>query len=180
MKPSDRLLALRYAKALFAAAEKAGRTDKVRQDLASAVRGLRDRMRALQHPLVPVESKKKAVRQALPSLDPVAAGFLDLLVEKKRGGLLAVVAAAFEKVLDQQRGTVRAQVRSALPLADPEKERLSRVLERFSGKKVQLEVRQDPGLIGGVVVRLGDWVLDASLAGRLGRLRENLGASEAR
>ena len=69
---------------------------------------------------------------------------------------------------------VRAQVRSALPIPAADQESLRKGLEQFSGKTVQLEVREDSALIGGIIVRMGDWVLDASFAHRLKQLRDSI------
>jgi F-type H+-transporting ATPase subunit delta len=77
-------------------------------------------------------------------------------------------------MLDAQRGTVRAHVRSAGRLGEAEQRRLTDDLRKFSGKEVILDVKESPELLGGVVVRMGDWVLDGSLQGKLRRLAAQL------
>jgi F-type H+-transporting ATPase subunit delta len=180
MQASDRLLAQRYAKALFDAAAKQDAGDDVRVELADSVRRLRDHEKTFKHPLLPSAEKKKAHRKILGGKSsPLVSRFLDVLIDKKRWSLLPLTITGFDKILDDSKGIARAQVRSARPLADAEKEKLRKGLEKFSGKKVQVEVKEDPSLIGGVVVRMGDWVLDASLSRRLVHLRERMAGTES-
>lgn len=180
MQASDRLLAQRYAQALYDAAEKKGQADSIRRELSESVRKLRDRQSQFQHPLIPLEEKKRLHRKILgASESPLLAGFLDLLVDKKRWGLLPLAAAGFDRIVDVGHGVVKAQVRVARALDPQQSESLRKGLERFSGKKVQLESREDPSLLGGLVVRMGDWVLDASLLRRLNRLRDRMAGTES-
>jgi F-type H+-transporting ATPase subunit delta len=173
MQSSERLLAGRYARALFEAAAARKEEDRVRRELAEAARALREHEKAFLHPLLPAGEKKALLKKLVKGVSPVTQRFLELLVERKRWALLAAAAQGYERALDESRKTVRAQVRSARALPADEQERLRKRLEAFVGKTVQLELREDPELIGGVVVRMGDWVLDASLAHRLRRMREN-------
>jgi F-type H+-transporting ATPase subunit delta len=175
MQASDRLLAQRYARALFEAARAAGEAEQVRQELSEAGRKLREHEGSFAHPLLPAEEKRLIVKQALGQITKTAENFFGLLISKKRWGLLPSVTAAYERALDEANGIVRAQVRAALPLADAEKDKLRQGLEKFTGKKVQLEVREAPELIGGFTVRMGDWVLDSSFSHALTRMREALG-----
>lgn len=173
MQASDRLLAKRYAQALFEAAQKSGETERVRKDLVGVARALRDRMKSFQHPLIPIEKKKKMHRQAVRGASPLTERFLDLLIEKKRWSLLTTIGASLDKLLDEERKLLRAQVRTALPLGEFDQQKLRRSLEKFTGRAVHLNLKREPALIGGVVVRIGDWVLDASLSNQLRRLRES-------
>ena len=75
----------------------------------------------------------------------------------------------------RQRGAVRASVRSAGPLSAEDSRRLRKCLEAFSGCVVEMEVSEEPELLGGVAVRLGDWVMDSSLKDRLQSLKEAIG-----
>ena len=97
---------------------------------------------------------------------------MEFLIEKKRFGLLSVVAGNFDRLILQARQVVRARVRAARPLSEADRKRLRESLEAFTGAGVELDVAQDPELLGGVTVRLGDWVLDSSLRGQLQSLKE--------
>lgn len=176
MQSSDRVLAQRYAKALFQAARGAGDPARVRDEIVEASRKLRDHVRTFQHPLIPIEDKKAAHRKLLASASETTRRFLDLLIVRKRWGLLALVASGFDRLLDEEQGLVRAQVRSARRVDDAQRDKLKAGLERFTGRKVQLDEKEDPQLLGGLVVKMGDWVLDASLSHRLKKLKEQLSA----
>ena len=159
MQSCDRILAARYARALFACAAA----------LAGALPLLRD-------PRVAQAQKKSLVRGALQGRSaPLTADFLELLIDKKRFELLPAAARDFERLLERQRGVARARVRAARPLSDADRARLRQRLEAFAGTGVELDVAQDPELLGGVSVRLGDWVLDSSLRGQLRSLKEAIG-----
>lgn len=172
MKMSDRLLARRYARAFYQATAPSGAAEAACAELRAAAESLAGRTAEFSHPRVGVQAKKELVRKVLG--DAVSAPtlrFLDLLVEKKRFGLLPQAAACLEALCDEGRGVAHAAVRTAAPLSEEEAGRLSGKLGAFARKTMVLDVQTDPELLGGVVVRLGDWVFDASLRGRLRRLR---------
>ena len=174
MQASDRVLAGRYAAALFQAAAAKNEEQKVQVDLGSAHKLLLDAMSALRHPRVPPASKKKLLHDALGSkVGATTLKFLDLLVDKKRFDLMIMVSAVYAKLAADKRGAAKAHVRTAKPLSPDELKQLSSKLKNFSGKEIELDVKEDPELIGGVTVKIGDWVLDSSLRGQLRRLRES-------
>ncbi len=174
MQASDRVLAGRYAAALFQAASAKGEEQKVQADLGSAHKLLLDAMAALRHPRVPPASKKKLVHDALgDKVGATTLKFLDLLVDKKRFDLMIMVSAVFTKLAADKRGSAKAHVRSAAPLSPEAQRELAAKLKNFTGKEIELDVKEDPELIGGVTVKIGDWVLDSSLRGQLRRLRES-------
>jgi F-type H+-transporting ATPase subunit delta len=174
MQASDRVLAGRYAAALFQAAAAKGEEQKVQADLGSAHKLLLDEMSALRHPRVPPASKKKLVHDAL--RDKVGATtltFLDLLVDKKRFDLMIMVSAVYAKLAAEKRGAAKAHVRTAAPLSPEAQQQLIAKLKTFTGKEIELDVKEDSELIGGITVKIGDWVLDSSLRGQLRRLKES-------
>lgn len=174
MQASDRVLAGRYAAALFQAAAAAGEEQKVSADLGSAHKLLLDAMAALRHPRVPPASKKKLLHDALAGkIGATTLRFLDLLVDKKRFDLMVMVAANYARLAADKRGSVKAHVRTAVPLSPDAQQQLAAKLKKFIGKDIELDVKEDPELIGGVAVKIGDWVLDSSLRGQLRRLRES-------
>ena len=109
-----------------------------------------------------------------PSASPKTLKLMELLIDKKRFGLLPTVAAEFGRLADEARGLVRAQVRAAAELSPAESERLQAALGALSGKRVAVSVSAAPELLGGAVVRMGDWVIDGSIQGRLRRLEKHL------
>jgi F-type H+-transporting ATPase subunit delta len=174
MQASDRVLAGRYAAALFQAAAAKGEEQKVQADLGSAHKLLLDAMAALRHPRVPPASKKKLVHDALgDKVGPTTLTFLDLLVDKKRFDLMIMVSAVYAKLAAEKRGAAKAHVRTAAPLSPDAQQLLVAKLKKFTGKEIELDVKEDPELIGGITVKIGDWVLDSSLRGQLRRLKES-------
>lgn len=175
MTSSDRILARRYAAALFLSAAVAGEEERTAAELREAARALGPRMAQFRHPKTPVSRKRDALREELGNrVCSRTLRWLELLVEKKRFDLLPQAASDYGKLLDESRGTVRAEARTAFELDAPQSQELARRLEAFAGKKVLLSAAVDPGLLAGMVVRMGDWVLDSSLQGELRRLRERL------
>ena len=174
MQASDRVLAGRYAAALFQAADKKGDDQKVAVDLGVARDRLLDATAALRHPRVSVADKKKLLHAQLDGkVGPTTLRFLELLIEKKRYELFAMVAAVYARLAADKRGVAKAHVRTAAPLSADAQKTLAARLKIFAGKDIELEIKEDPELIGGVAVKIGDWVLDSSLRGQLRRLRES-------
>ncbi|HAM34436.1 MAG TPA: ATP synthase F1 subunit delta [Elusimicrobia bacterium] len=176
MQTSDRTLASRYARALFACACDQGEEESVARDLKACARVLAAAGSLLRDPRVSTAEKKNLVMQIVGrQARPLTVDFLDLLIEEKRFNLVLLVAQDVEKLLAQKRQRARAKVRAARPLSDDDRRRLRERLERFAGCGVELEVEEDPDLLGGVSVRLGDWVLDGSLRGQLEGIKEAIG-----
>ena len=174
MQASDRVLAGRYAAALFQAAAAKGEDQKVLADLSLAQKFLLDANATLRHPRVAIAEKKKIIHAALTGkVTAVTLRFLDLLVEKKRYELLAMLSSVYGRLAADKRGVAKAVVRTARPLTSDEQKTLSARLKIFAGKDIELEVKEDPELIGGVAVKIGDWVLDSSLRGQLRRMKES-------
>ena len=174
MQASDRVLAGRYASALFQAAAAKGEDQKVWTDIGAARDLLLDQSAPLRHPRVSVADKKKLLRAKLEEkIGATALRFLELLVEKKRYELFAMVAAVYGRLAADKRGVAKAHVRTAAPLSADAQTALAARLKIFAGKDIELEIKEDPELIGGVAVKIGDWVLDSSLRGQLRRLRES-------
>ena len=174
----DHKVARRYARALFAAASRAGKTDRVEEDLRT-LRMLWESSpkipEALESPLVPAERKIEVIDKILVrELDGLTAEFLRLLVHKRREEILLAVDEEYRLHLDEARGLVRAQALVAVPIDESQRAGLVSGLAQRTGKQIELSVDVDPGIIGGVVVRLGDTVIDGSVRGSLERLREQM------
>jgi F-type H+-transporting ATPase subunit delta len=178
MQTADRVLAGRYAKALFEAADAAGEADRLLKDLKELERFCWDGQAWLRNPRLPAAEKKRRAGAALAGKASArTVRFAEFLIEKKRLELVPLFSLNVGRLVAERKNLARAQVRCARALTADEQARLRRALEGFSGKSVELEVREDPDLLGGAVVRLGDWVLDGSLRGQLGRLVKDLAAA---
>jgi F-type H+-transporting ATPase subunit delta len=163
----DTTVAARYARALLIVTEKRGQTARVLEDLKGVAQVLAPGGRAanfLGSPGVKTEDKRKLLRSALePQVDRSTLVFVDLLIRKQRLGEFPTIVTEFEALVEELQGIQRAQVVSAVPLAEAERERLHRELERMTRRKVRLHADVDPALLGGVLVRLGDRVIDRSV-----------------
>ena len=110
-------------------------------------------------------------------LEPLTHRFLSVVLEHQRIPLLGEITEAYEFLLNERLGVVVAQVTSARPLGETEKQDLARALRTRTGKQVQMTFSLDPGLIGGVVAQVGSTIYDGSVRGQLDRLRAELAAS---
>ncbi len=174
MQSSDRVLAGRYAAALFQAASAKSEDQAVQADLGVARERLLSRDALLRHPRVPIVDKKNLAGAELGKVGATTARFISLLIEKKRYELFPMIAAMYARLAAEKRGVVKAVVRSARPLPADAQKTLAARLKAFVGKDVEIEVKEDPELIGGVAVKIGDWALDSSLRGQLRRMRESI------
>ena len=174
----NRKAARRYARALFQWAADNEQVESVQRDLEQVllqVQTVPDFEKVLVHPLISDARKGHLLRQAFEGRisDPLL-GFLVLLEEHRRMDVLPAVCEDFAQQALAYRGEVEAEVRAAVPLTPVETDRLQRVLDQRLGKKARINLQIDPELIGGLVVRVGDMVIDGSIQTFLGALREHL------
>jgi len=173
-----RRAAKRYGRALFEKAREQERLDAVLEDLGAVVAAMERSPRVaevVRTPILAPQVKKEALAQALGrEIDPLVLDFLKLLVDKRRMNLLAACLEEYRAALDDYRGLLRVEVASAVALLPEEESRLIHILETQSGKRVLLSRRLDPSLLGGVVVRYDDTLVDGSVLAQLQRLRNRL------
>lgn len=176
---SEITISRRYAQALDEQAEAAGKSANVAADMSLIREGLlasRELSGLFDSPVVSRE-KKAAVLRALFSerVDTITLRFLELLVEKRREGLFTEIVKAYQELRDRQLGVVSVSARTALQLSSEDENRLVGSLEKLTGSKVRLETKIDAAILGGIVIRVGDTVYDASVVNQLASLRERLG-----
>ena len=175
---SDRTVARRYAQALYEEAESTDVLEAADRDIAllrETVSASADLTRFFRSPLIAREKKNAVVKQLFSErVNALTLRFLRLLVEKEREDILPEIARAYQHLRDEQEGVVEATASVAIPVPASEERRLQQAIERMTGKRIRLHVRHDPGLIGGIVVRVGDTVYDGSVAHQLKGLRERL------
>ena len=174
----DIRVARRYAAALFGVAVRDDILDAVAADLTLISRFVAEvpYLRAvLMQPLVSDERKNKVATDAFGDrVTATSLNFLKLLIRKRREDLIDECVREFRVLLAERNNTAEATAYSAVPLLPAQAERLTRGLEAMTGKTVQLTTEIDESMIGGVVVRLGDTVIDGSVRGRLRRLEQQL------
>jgi len=132
----------------------------------------------LRNPQLDPRARAAALEDVLAGGDQLLRNFLLVLVDKGRIGELEVIAEEFERLVAEQEGVLSAELTTAVELSDDDERRLLQQIETASGHKVEATRYVDPGLIGGIVLQVGSHRLDASVRGRLDRLRRALvGAS---
>lgn len=175
MQASDRILARRYARALFQAGIDRKQEERLHQDLNESLKLLWNRMEIFRHPGIGAALQRTFLKYLVgPKISERTIKFLEILIDKKRFFLLPLVTTDYGTMLDEHRGIARAQVLSSGKIAESEQSRLRRDLKNSFSKEIVLEIKESPELLGGMVVRIGDWVLDGSLHGKLRRLAAQL------
>lgn len=168
-----------YAKALMSIAREHDLVDRIGEDVAAlreALQSSQELQQFLDNPLIKAESKKSVLRQiAGDSVHNYTLNFLMLLVDRGRILFLDDICQNYQAQLRQLKNIVLAEVTSAGELSDGQKDAIRDKVKSFTGASdVELELEIDPDLIGGIVIRVGSQVLDASLRGQLRRLSLSL------
>ena len=172
-------VAKRYARALAEVAADSRMLEAVRDDLRALVDLLREHRALRQFLANPSVSRRDAAETlkeigASMGLAPLTATFLRIVLEGGRIAGLEGILRAYESLVDEQLGRVRAAVTAAAPLAAEAQDRLRQKLSALTGKAVYLDIKEDPALLGGVVAQIGSRIYDGSLKTQLARMRDDL------
>lgn len=178
------ILANRYAKALFAVAQEENAFEEYAKhlnELADTFASVPEVGDALVNPVYPLEVREKVMDHIIVALDasPIMRNFLLLVVRKKRAAVLPEIAEAFQGLVDQLANTCQGTVVSAIELDETLKQKVQETLEKLTGKTVVLTTKVDPSIIGGVVAKVGDLVLDGSIKSQLTGLKESIKGSNS-
>lgn len=166
-----------YANALFQAARERDRLQPVREQLAQVVAAeaeVPELRELLRNPQLDPRARARALEDVFAGGEELLRNFLLVLADKGRTGSLEEIAREFERLMAEHEGVVHAELTTAVALSDEEAQTLLRQIEDASGRKVEASRSVDPGLIGGIVLQVGSHRLDASVRGRLERLRRQL------
>jgi len=177
-------IARRYAKALLLIGKEDGQIDTYREELgafAGLIEQEKDLQQVLINPLYGVEARKTVLTKVIDGLNlsQAMATFLNFLFDKGRIGFLGNINDFFQKFADELKGVARASLVSATELSSETIDKIRSALSERTGKDIILEVEQDPELIGGIVTRIGDLVLDGSVKTQLLNMRESLKRGES-
>lgn len=169
-----------YATAVVAVAEAEGALASVEDELfafAKAVDANATLREAVTNRALPVENRIELVRDVLGDrVHPTTMSIVSFLIEADRARDLSKIADRVAAIAAEERAREVAEVRSAVPLSDAQRERLTQALSRATGKQVEVKVVVDPTVMGGVVARVGDEVFDGSVASRLEDAKQALGS----
>ena len=166
-----------YAKALFEAAEDSGRVDAVQRDLgefADAVEASPELSAFLANPQVDPAAKVGVLGELSEGSDELVHNFLRLIASKGRAGQIPGIRDEFQALVDRAQGRVAVELTTAFELSDDEAASIVAQIEQSSGRKVEATRKVDPELVGGMILQAGSLRVDASVRGRLQRLRHEL------
>jgi F-type H+-transporting ATPase subunit delta len=176
-------VARRYAKALLLIGKDDGRAENYKEELgAISVIMAREKQleAAIFNPSYRASERKKLLQKITEALklSAVMKSFMLLLFEKRRITFLGHINELYQKLADELNGVARASVVSAAKLPDETVGKIREALSKKTGKKVIIEIEQDPDLIGGVITKMGDLVLDGSIKTQIIKMRETLKRGE--
>ena len=166
-----------YARALYEAAKEQDKLDAVREELGDFVEAQRqvpELRELLRNPQLDQRLKASALEELLGGDEKLVRNFLLLLAEKNRVGEIDEIAREFDRLVAEAEGILDVELTTAVELSDEETRDVIAQIEKASGRKVEATQRVDPDLIGGLVLQAGSLRLDASVRGRLDRLRQEL------
>jgi len=173
----------RYAKALLGIGQEDGKYEAYGSSLRDFVDfcGANDELfRVVANKIFSVEERKRVLNLVLKGSGyaPTVQNFLRLLLDKNRIGAIKEISEHYGKLTDELTGVTRAQVLTAWPMKDEAVLKIKRALEGISAGEVKIEVKDDAALIGGIVVKIRDLVLDGSVRAQLEGLKESLKRGE--
>jgi F-type H+-transporting ATPase subunit delta len=177
-------IARRYAKALLIVGKEDGQAETYGDELdgfAKLMAKEKELEQAITNPLYGASGRKKVLETVTDKVgvSKIVASFLLLLFDKGRFDFLSVINDFYQKLADELKGVLRASLVSASELPSETVEKIRTTLSKRTGKDIILQVEQDPSLIGGIVSKIGDLVLDGSIKSQLLNMRESLKRGES-
>jgi len=166
-----------YARSLFEVARDQGKLDELREQLAQFADAL-DQNRELAvfffSPYFSTKEKQQALGRILDGADEVFLNFLELLIENHRMPVIFRTRQQFERLWERENQLLPVDITSAIALDQETTESLGRTIGERAGRKVRLAAHVDPDILGGIVLRVGNSILDASIRNRLEQLRRHV------
>jgi len=166
-----------YARALYEAAHDKGTVDVVQSELselAEAMQATPELEAFLSNPQLDPGAKASVLDEVTSGADPIVRNFVRVVASKGRAGELRQIAEEFEAIVDREQGRLSVELTTAHHLDDSETAAIVRQIEQASGRTVEATRSVDPDLIGGLILQAGSLRVDASVRGRLNRLRREL------
>jgi F-type H+-transporting ATPase subunit delta len=175
---SEYRVAARYAKSILDLSIEQKSLDAVLSDMktfANIVTNSGDMRNLLASPIVPGDKKLAVVKHLFEKhFQPLTIKFFEIIIRKKREGFLGTIAKGFIEQYNQLNNIANATVKSAIELSDAVIDEIKGHIESQTGQKINISATVEPELIGGIVVQVGDKLFDASIAGKLGKLKQEL------
>jgi F-type H+-transporting ATPase subunit delta len=180
---SETQVASVYAKALFDAAQEQGAVLPVGRELGDFVAALAapGPLRAvLANPQIETSAKVRVVGELTRDAQPLVANTLQLLLERGRFEIVEELRAEYDALAAVEAAVVHVEVTSAVELASAIHEKIAARVTEATGRRIELQKRVDPAIVGGLVLRVGDVIVDASVRARISQLRRRLATAELR
>ena len=168
--------ARRYAQAVFEIAQESSDERAWLDDLARIVEIFDDReiQSFLENPKISFDQKQQSLEPHFAGMKELAQNFAYLLVQKRRVGIASDIAHEYQRFLDALEDIAPVEVTTAVPLQKAEQDQIAEKIQNIIGRQLRLTVREDPSILGGLIARVGDQVIDGSVRSRLISLRESL------
>jgi ATP synthase F1 delta subunit len=166
-----------YAEALFEAAKEKGKLDEVHEQLEEFVDALADNREMqlfLFSPYFSSAEKVEGLEKAIADAEPELVNFLNLLIDKHRMPVIFRIRRQFDELWKRENKRLEVTVTSAIELDPDVIEGIGKRIEEQTGQTIELQSRVDPDVLGGVVLQVGNVVLDASIGNRLDKLRKTV------
>jgi F-type H+-transporting ATPase subunit delta len=170
-------LAQVYGRSLFEVAREQGKLDELREQLgqfADALNEHRELAVFFFSPYFSTKEKQEALGGLLDGADEVLINFLKLLIENHRMPVIFRIRQEYGRLWDEENKTLPVEITSAIALDQKTTESLGKTIGERAGRKVTLAARVDPDILGGIIVRVGNSILDASIRNRLEQLRRHV------
>lgn len=178
----NRTVARRYSQAFFELGKENNNLEKLEKDLklvADTISEAADLKRIVENQLIPSEKKQQIFEKVFKNkIEKISLNFLFLIIQKKREPYLEAIHEEFLKFLDEHFGVEESEITVAIDLEEKEKENIRKKISEIIGKKVRLNVKVNPDIMGGIVVRIGDKVIDGSIKTKLSLLEKKLEQAE--
>lgn len=170
-------IAKRYAKALFDIAREEDAIEAIYDELkgfSSLLKESKELAEFFANPVFDTAEKASVMGEILREIkvSAIASNFLRLLVDKNRIGVIGEIENCYRRYMDDVLNKVRVDVKTAFPLSSELSARIKKQMEGLTGKNVEMIVNEDPSLVGGVVIGVGDTLYDGSIRAQLNSIRE--------
>ena len=168
--------ARRYAQAIFQIAQANNSLDEWKKELRKLAELMKDEQVTdlVDHPKVPFNLKAELIKEKLKTANELVLNFCCLLILKGRLKSAEQIADEYDALLDERRGIKHAIVTTAVTVDEAEKSKITTQLEKITGKKVTVKLQVNPSILGGMVARIEDTLIDGSVRNRLDLLRRDL------
>ncbi|MDW5596630.1 ATP synthase F1 subunit delta [Conexibacter stalactiti] len=166
-----------YSRALFEVAKEQGKLDIVREQLgqfADALEQNRDLAVFFFSPYFSTDEKKEGLTKAVEGADEIFVNFLETLLERHRMPAIYRIRAEYERLWDEENKLLPVEVTSAIDLDEATVKSIGDRIGEQTGQRVELTSKVDPSILGGIVLRVGNQILDASIKHRLDQLRKHV------